>query len=293
MKTRLSFVFLLLPALLWAQPSATMRKALLASVDVELSSASHESLERGGLAYGSVGVLSTSLSISGRHRLNEATSLTYGLAYQRHTLDATTPLLPDQLAELTLNFGLMKIFSPTWSGAVFIRPGLYSDFEDLGSSSFNLPMLALLNYRRSPDLTWNFGLSVNTFSNHPVLPIAGVRWQFAPGWIFNVGFPQSGFSWRFNDSVTWRAGVVFNGGNYRITRNYGVPVAGIARLANTYLDFHEVRVGLGADLGLGEGFTLALDLGAVTDRKFDYYDRGFRLDGDLGFFGTVAVRASF
>jgi len=293
MNLRASLLFGLIPAVLLSQPSTTMRPALLASLDVEISSSSNETLERGSTAYGRVSVLSTALSLSGRGSLDATTVLIYGLAYRRHDLDKTTSLLPDQLAELSLNLGLQRRFSTTWSGAVFARPGFYSDFKALSSRSLNLPVLAMLNCTRSPTLTWNFGLNLNAFSDNPILPIAGVRWQFAPDWTFNVGFPQSGFSWRTSAFLTLRAGVGFNGGSFRITENRGVPAPGINRLANTYLDFREIRAGLGADVSLAAGFTLIVDVGAVTDRRFDYFDRDFRLDGGTGLYGALALRASF
>lgn len=292
MKTRNLLPLLLLPVTLLGQPSATMRSALLESLDVEISASSEENLQQGVASLGTVSVRSTSLSLSGRRAWDATNMLTYGFAYRRHDLDATTALLPDQVAELTLNLGLQRRFSAQWSAAIFARPGLYGDFEDLGSS-FNLPVLAMMNYTRSPDLVWNFGLNLNAFSDNPVLPIAGLRWRFAPGWTFTVGFPQSGFSWRHGDTLTLRAGVGFNGGSFRVSESLGVPGPGRARLANTYLDFREVRVGLGADVSLSQGFKLVAELGAVTDRKFDYFDRDYRIDGDAGLYGTLGLRASF
>jgi hypothetical protein len=292
MNLRAHCLLFLFPTVLLAQPSATMRRALLETVDVEVSSSSREPLARGGAAQGTVTVLSTSLSVSGRRPLDATTALVYGLAYQRHDLDATSPLLPDQLAELTLNLGLIRRFSAAWSGAVFARPGIYGDFEDLSARSLNLPVLAMLTYTRSETLSWNFGLNLDVFSDHPLLPIAGVRWQFAPEWTFSVGFPQSGFSWRASDTLTLRAGVGFTGGSYRITSDRGVAAVRVDRLTDTFLNFREVRAGVGADIKLG-GVTLAADLGLVTDRKFDYFDRGVRLDGDTGFYGTLALKASF
>jgi hypothetical protein len=290
---RASLLLLLLPAGLAAQPSATMRPVLLESLVVEISASSEESLEQGGTAHGTVSVLSMGISQSGRHPLNPTTMFTYGLAYRGHDLDATTPLLPDQLAELTLTLGLQHRFSAKWSGAVFARPGLYGDFETVSTDSLNLPLLALFNYTRGETLTWNFGLNVNAFSDNPVLPIAGVRWRFAPDWTFTVGFPQSGFIWRTNERLTLRAGVSFNGGSFRITENLGIPAPGVARLANTFVDFSEVRAGLGADVVLRKGFTLAVDVGAMTDRKFDYFDRDFTLNGDAGLYGALSLRAGF
>jgi hypothetical protein len=293
MTLRPGLLLLLLPGILFAQPSATMRRALLEAVDLEFSYSSQKPVAQGATVYGQVSVLTTSLSVSGRHRLAAATFLAYGLAYQQHRLDTSTALLPDRLAELTLNLGLLHQFSPTWSSAIFARPGFYSDFDELTGSSLNLPVLAMFNYTPKAELTWNFGVNVDPSGKNPVRPIAGVRWQFAPDWTFSIGFPQSGFKWSPAESLTVRAGASFIGGNYRITTNRGIPKAGVARLANTYLDFHEVRVGLGADLILPGGFTLTADLGAVTDRKFDYFDRDFRLDGDAGFYGTLGLKAAF
>jgi hypothetical protein len=76
---------------------------------------------------------------------------------------------------------------------VFLRPGFYGDFEEIAGDSFNVPVLALAQYGPRRELVWMFGLSVNAFSDHPVMPVAGVRWQFAQAWTFNLGFPQAGF----------------------------------------------------------------------------------------------------
>jgi hypothetical protein len=278
----------------FAQPSATMRPALLASVSVETSYSSREDLARGATRLGNLAVQHFGVSFSSRHQVNEASTLLYGVAYQTHELDASGPLpLPDRLAELSLNLGWQQRLSPQWSIAVFARPGLYSDFEQLDSDSLNLPVLALANYAVSRDLIWSFGLTANPFSDNPVIPIVGVRWNFAPQWMFNVGFPQSGFTWKPTEQLALRAGARFQGGSFRITENLGTPAPGIARLANTFVDYREVRVGAGLDYELGDRFTLSFDLGVVTDRKFDYFDRNYRLDGDRGLYGALALKASF
>jgi hypothetical protein len=176
--------------------------------------------------------------------------------------------------------------------SVFARPGFYGDFTEMGDS-FNLPLLAMATYTRRKELVWTFGLNVNPMAENPVLPVAGVRWQFAPAWTFNLGFPQAGFIFQPNPKTIWRAGVSFQGGSFRISDNLGVPAPGVARLANTFLDYREVRVGLGADLTLPAGFILTLDAGVVTDRQFDYYDRDYRLNGDPAAYGSIALRAAF
>lgn len=279
-----------------AQPSATMRPDLLASAEFNSSYSSREDIARGPQTLGSLAVKSYGVSVSGRHAWDESTMFVYGLAVQQFDLgqNGVSALpLPASLAEVSLNLGAQRRIDAQWSAAVYLRPGFYGDFEEQLGKSLNVPVLLLANYAQSRALSWSFGVNANLFSDHPVLPIAGVRWQFAPAWTFNVGFPHSGFTWQATENLAVRASAGFTGGSFRVSRNVGSPSAGLARIANTYVDFREVRVGLGLDYSLGERVTLSADAGAVTDRKFDYFDKNYRLDGDAGTFVSLALKGSF
>jgi hypothetical protein len=276
-----------------AQPvAATFRASLLDSWVFGYGFSTHGDLARGG-PVGEVAVQRVDLSMSGRRALQGGAQLAYGFNFSSNELDVTpgTPL-PERLAELSLNLGYIRRLNPQWSLSLFARPGFYGDFTAI-SDSFNLPMLAMANYTRSKDLVWTFGLNVNPQGDNPVLPVAGFRWQFAPAWTFNLGFPQAGFLYQPGPGATWRAGVGFQGGSFRISDNLGVPAPGVARLANTRLDYREVRVGLGADLTLSAGVVLTLDAGLVTDRQFDYFDRDYRLNGGSAAYASAALRARF
>lgn len=292
----LCFAALAIGASAWAQPSATMRPDLLASAEFNLAYSSREDVARGPQTLGSLAVTTYGVSFSGRHAWDERTQFVYGVAVQQHELDqdgASVLPLPAHLAEFSLNLGAQRRIDAHWSAAVYLRPGFYGDFEEQLGKSFNVPALLLANYAQSRALIWSFGVNANPFSDNPVLPIAGVRWQFAPAWTFSVGFPRSGFTYQATENLAVRASAGFAGGSFRVSRNVGSPAVGLARLANTYVDFREVRVGLGLDYALGERVTLSADLGAVTDRKFDYFDRNYRLDGDAGTFVALALKGSF
>lgn len=278
---------------LLAQPSATFRPQLLERVSTSYSYSSDESLDRNGAA-GSVAVSRYELSLSGRLPLSKTDLFAYGLDYSTNQLDLTagTPL-PDQLSELSLNLGFTRKFSPQWTASAYLRPGFYGDFEDIDSKSFNVPLLLTAGYAQSRELIWLFGLNVNAYSDNPVIPIVGVRWQFAPDWTFNVGFPRSGVSYKLSDTVTLNAGVTFQGGTFRITENLGTRPGMTGRLANTFVDYREIRAGVSADVKLNTGWALSVDVGSMTDRKFDYFDRDYILNGDAGFYGTLSLRASF
>jgi hypothetical protein len=293
MITRLALGFTLSIGALVAQPAATFRPQLLEQVSTSYSYSSDESLERNGPA-GSVAVHRYELSLAGRYKVNETDLLAYGLAYTTNQLDlaAGTPL-PDQLTELSLNLGYTRRFSDQWSGGAYVRPGLYGDFENIDSKTFNAPLLLTASFAQSRDLVWLFGVNVNLFADNPVLPIVGVRWQFAPQWTFSVGFPRSGVTWQFSDAVALRAGVGVQGGTFRITDSLGSPAGVTGRLANTFVDYREIRAGLGADIKLHDRWSLSIDTGVMTDRKFDYFDRDYVLNGEAGFYGSLSVKASF
>lgn len=280
----------------FAQPSATMRPDLLASVEFNASYSSREEVARGPQTLGSLSVRQYGVSVAGAQRWDDATTLLYGVAAQQFDLDqggAAGLPLPAQLTEISLNLGVQRRLDARWSAALYLRPGFYGDFEDGLGGSFNLPALLLANYAPSRELIWSFGVNANPFSDNPVLPIAGVRWRFAPQWLFSVGFPRSGFTWEATDNLSLHAAAGFAGGSFRVSRNVGSPTAGLARLAHTFVDFREVRVGLGLDCKLGERVTLSANAGLVTDRKFDYFDKNYRLDGDAGTYVSLALKGAF
>lgn len=296
MNPRLVLLSLALAPALLAQPSATMRPGLLSSLETGWSWSSREDLSRGPARVGEVGVQRFNFSVSGRSALNADATLAYGIAYATNRLDASAAILPDELSELSLNLGLTRQLSPAWSAAAYLRPGFYGDFDRLDGDSFNTPVLATLAYSPSRELTWLLGLNVNAFSDNPVLPVLGVRWQFAPDWTFNVGFPRSGFAWKYSDQLSLNAGVAFQGGSFRVGRDpraSSLVLPPAPSLSDTYLDYREVRVGMSADYSLTDTLKISLEAGAVTDRKFDWFDRNYRLDGGTGTYFGLGLKGSF
>lgn len=274
-----------------AQPgSVSSSPGLLQAFNSSYSFSAKENVTHGA-PVGEVAVHAFEASAEGRRRLSETDTLIYALTYTATILDQTTGTpLPDQLNDLGVRLGLSHRFTSEWSASVSATPGLYGDFEDVDGKTFNVPVLALATYRQSPELVWAFGARVNAYSDYPVLPIAGVRWQFAPGWSFDVGVPRTGVSWQVMEDLTLRGSLTFQGGTYRITENLGVPANSTRRLANTFLDYREFRVGLGAELALGERSSLGFDVGAMLDRTFDYFDRDYELDGDAGVFAVISLQ---
>lgn len=293
----LSFALLCLAAAspLLAQGSRTFRPALLESVSVSASFSSSEEVDDGVFQGGDVGISRYDLSVGGARSWAAAKGqFLYGLAYSRTELDADVGMtLPETLQELSLSLGLRRELSANWGLSAFLRPGLYGDFEEIDGDSFNVPVLLLTSYRESAERTWFFGINANAFSDNPVLPAFGVRWQISPDWTFDLGYPRTTLFRVVDQSL--RIGLVLSaqGGNYRITETLGVPAPGVRRLANTYLDYNEFRGGFRMEKSVGSSLTLDAEVGALIEREFDFYDRDYELDGSGGFYATLALRGRF
>jgi len=258
-------------------PSAVFRPDLLELSAGNYTYSSKADLTHGGSKVGEVAVHHAEVSLSGRHALTTGLQLAYGLGYDTNLVVASDSVpLPDQLSAFSLNLGLIRPLNTEWTAALFARPGFYSDFEHLGSRSLNVPVLITSNYTPRRQLTWTFALSLNPFARNPVLPVPGVRWQFAPDWELALGFPRTGITWQAGDALSLRADASFQGGSYRVTH---APVAAPA-LAGSLLDYREIRAGAGLDFKLANATMLSLDAGVVTARRFDYHERKYRLNGD-------------
>jgi len=275
--TRLAALLILSACAAFGQqpPSAVFRPALLELSAGNYSYSTNADVSHGGVL-GSVAVHHAEVSLSGRTGLTDDLQLAYGLDYDTNLLvsGAAVPL-PDQLTALSLNLGLIRAIDKEWTVAVFARPGFYGDFAQLGRRSLNAPVLFSASYNPRPGLGWTFALAVNPFAKNVVLPVLGVRWAFAPDWEFALGFPHTGFTWKMTGDLALRADASFQGGSYRVMR----PPAAFPALAGTLADYREIRTGLGLDFKVGDNNTLSLDAGLVADRRFDYHQRGYRLDG--------------
>lgn len=267
----------------------TFRPALLESFAAGASHTGRDDVRGAGVS-GSVAVTSWELSVGGRSALGPATVLRHGLAYARHELGAGgVTRLPDALQELTLSLGLQYQASPTWQVAGFLRPGFYGDGSGLSGRSFNAPLLATAFYTRTPEVSWTLGLRADAASDRPVLPIAGVRWQFAPEWTFNLGFPRAGLAYRPHEHVTYQLGATAVGGGYRVS---GRLVDGVSP-RDTWLEYRDIRLGAGAEWRVGQASAVTVDIGVVANRRWHYFDRDLKIKGGNPVFASLGWRGRF
>ena len=291
---RFTALVLLASAAGYAQqpPSAVFRPAMLDLSAASYSYSTQADLRASNTTVGAVAVHHAEMSISGRHDFTPGLMLAYGLAYDANILaaSAATPL-PHQLAAFSLNLGVIHPGDAKWTTSLFVRPGFYGDFETLGRSSFNVPLLASASYTPRRELAWTFAVSYTAFSDYEVLPVVGLRWQLARDWNLQFGFPHTGLTWQVGQKLALHAAAEFQGGSYRIT--HVLPGAAVPTLGGSLLDYREIRTGVGFEYQLRKMSTVSAAAGLVIDRRFDFYERSYRLDGNTAGYLKLAFNSSF
>ncbi|WP_157772184.1 DUF6268 family outer membrane beta-barrel protein [Lacunisphaera limnophila] len=214
------------------------------------------------------------------------------LSWKRYEFDLTGAVpVPEELEEFGLNFMAMKDLAqeigPGWSAMAMLSPSFSSDSGKLSGDSFSLMGFAMIGKEVSPTFSWNVGIVGMSRGDMKVFPMLGVRWGFAPGWDLQLGFPDTGLSYKFSEALTLKAGAKFHGGTYHVAK---APAAG---LGNTYLDFQEIRLGLSAEYQFSRNLSVVVDGGTTANRTFDYYDRNMKFDGKAAGYGSFSLKFQF
>ncbi|WP_309383208.1 DUF6268 family outer membrane beta-barrel protein [Cerasicoccus frondis] len=215
------------------------------------------------------------------------------LYYSRDELKLTgTVPLPDHLQSLGFNFmavkNLKEVFGEGWTAALILNPSFSSDSGNFSGESFIFSAVATIGQQVNPDLSWQLGIMAATEGTDLVLPVIAVRWEFVRDWSLLVGYPVTGISYELTEDLSLTGGAIFHaGGTYHVTE------APVRNLNDTYLEYQEIRVGLRVDYKVYQNLYLQADGGMAIERNFDYYDRGYELDGDSAAYGRISIRYSF
>lgn len=200
--------------------------------------------------------------------------------------------LPKQLE--SFGFGVMamkdlaKEIGPGWSAMAMLNADFSSDTGKISGDSFSLMAVAMIGKEVSPNFEWQAGLIGKTRGDMKVFPMIGLRWKFAPDWSLLVGFPRTGISYQASEALTLTAGLMgMQGGTYYVSEST------VPGLNKTYLEYNEMRGGLRAEYQISKNFSVEADAGVTLDRKFDYYDLNYKLDGKSSGYGRIGLKYQF
>ncbi|WP_437206270.1 DUF6268 family outer membrane beta-barrel protein [Planctomicrobium sp. SH664] len=177
----------------------------------------------------------------------------------------TTPDLPPQLYDLSLDWSVFFKFGDQWTGVVGVGPGYYTDFENDSSDAFRMTGRAILFYEWSSQLKFSGGFLYLDREDIVALPVAGAIWQPSENIRIEAMFPRPKVAkrvWLSSEREAWLylAGEL-GGGTWAIERQNGV---------GDMVTYRDYRLILGFESVNADESRWLLEAGYVFGRELEY-----------------------
>ena len=212
--------------------------------------------------------------------------LTYNFAQINSGVDLPVGV-PDplQLHGFILQTGLVQKLDETQTLQVLFSPRFMTDFNDIGSSHFQLGGVLLYEKKFRKDFIMRFGAMYNQDFWGPMLvPLIYADWQLAPKWRFNGLVPiYSKISYLVNDDLS------IGLSHFGLITSYRL---GDPSFVQDYVERRSVDVTLFARQRVAKNLFLEGRAGIALNRSYEQYGENDKMDFRLMFvtFGDDRVR---
>jgi hypothetical protein len=269
--------------------------ALSTDVDADASFFGNGSVKSSNHKNGSISEIEASAGGIVSWQLRDNLLLDFGAQWQRFSFDPDPGLpVPDVLQEVNLVVGADFQMTPALIMHVELDPGIYSDFQNISSGAFFIPIEIGGVYFVSSDLLFALGVSINYDRDPPVFPGGGVRWQVTNKFLVNAILPKPQLEYKLTDKLTAHAGANLLGNDFRVSNDLASSRMAPKKLNNAILEYTEVRVGGGLSYRVRPGASLDVEAGFTPYRKFDYPRADFKvLSTDIAPYAQIAISAKF
>jgi hypothetical protein len=263
------------------------------SYSLEFSHSTDAALNRGNTVLGDLDASWLRAGYSVRFDTSPSYSWSVGLQWDHARFDAPAGApVPEDIYGLSVRLISDWRVNERWFVRSDLRPGLYTDFEDISGGDFNVPVTVAVGYEVNPDLQVLFAVNVDLRREFPVVGGPGVIWRFADGWRLSLLIPRPQIEFTASESVTLFAGGELRATAIRVAEDFGTTV-GNPVLNDDQVTYRELRVGGGVRWDLNRLFRLTVEGGYALDRRFEF-DRGnVLLNGDGAPYFTVGVSGSY
>jgi len=255
----------------------------------EATSTGESRLKGGDVTYKHVAISNSSWALAQRIALDPANSMTLGLAYSLTSINegnyshfqrdysADRVPLPNDLQSLGVSLSSSTKINDQWLLSSSIGTSSNVAKHKLLSKGWSSNGYLMGQYTWSPDLTLAVGFAYDTLSaDWKCVPIFGVEWRPADKWSVAIGFPKTAVTYELSKTLTMGLAISGAGGAYYI-ENDPRPGTTSRSLANSKLEYSEVRLGFETAWKINNTFSLTGSVGSVLYREFKYIDRGYKL----------------
>ncbi|MHC1764086.1 MAG: DUF6268 family outer membrane beta-barrel protein [Verrucomicrobiia bacterium] len=242
---------------------------------------------------GSFDELSTDLKCVLSLQMSESLMLRFGAEWERFSFGVSDQVVvPPALHKVNAWLGLDYQLTDHWLLRADLHPGVYTDFQDVGWSDVDAPLLIGAGYLVNADLQWFFGVRLDLRSPYPALPAAGVRWRFADAWTLNLLLPDPRLEYDLNDRLKVYLGFGVATGTFRLGDHFG-DGRGRTDLDHALLDYWEARVGPGFSWKSRPGITFEAEAGCLAYRAFDFVDEDLTVRSDPAPYARLTCQIRF
>lgn len=277
------------------QPSLwqTTRSGYAANYALTLTHSADSQLNRAGRPFGDFNASQLSLDYTVLFQPSDTYSWGVGGRWDHARFDVPAGMpAPEHGYALALGVTSNWRFAEKWSLRTDLRPGLYTDFEDLSGDDFNVPFTVILGHQLNRELTLVAGLNANLRSDLPLVGGPGLIWRFAEGWRLFATPPKPQVEYSPNDKLTLFAGAELKGIVFRVAENFGDGY-GEPALNNDTVSYRELRAGGGARWQFSRALQLTVEGGYAWDRRFQFNRSNVLLNGDGAPYLGIALSGSY
>lgn len=207
--------------------------------------------------------------------------LNVGLSYEdyRFRVGKGALAVPEHLRSLSLPVSYSRELFGNWTMLAMAAPTFNTAGGEgvLSSDGLGITTGVGVRWQATPELALSLGLAYDSMAQGSlrVLPIVGIEWGMSRSWTLNVGFPETSLVYSVTDSLKLALKLEGTGGSYHVSREPDASAR--TGLAGSKLEYYDVRLGLCTSYVVGKDTTLALSVGQVLHREFDYHRAGYKL----------------
>jgi len=174
---------------------------------------------------------------------------------------STEAQLPGQYGRIAFDAGWTCRFRQGISVQARIYPGIYTDFEELGSDALYLPFSLAVIKTVNPKLSGILGAEIRPGFKQEVMPLIGIAWMIADDMRLDARLPESRFSYYLGKGWSVHAGFKWQNMSYAIEKN---------DLGAGQMTVEDFRFFGGVIYRLSDNVQFAGEIGTVTGRSFEY-----------------------
>ena len=179
----------------------------------------------------------------------------------RFISDPTTVGLPSQLGLVSMDMGWTGRFQDGVGLQVRAYPGMYSDFEQLSSHSFGMPLSIAATLVTTPELAERLGVEIRPGFEKELMPLADVAWMIDDGMRLNVGLPDSRFTYYLGNGWSTHAGFEWCNVTYAIRDS---------DFNADQITVDDYRLFVGATFRLSDDIQFSGEVGRVFGRSYSF-----------------------